>query len=113
MQYYGVKLLPGAMVSDHCAAFRNAFYKYFPEGVFGQCYPHIKRKYGEGEYTSKKWVHFDEAGEDIKGIHLAGTPEMKTLITGRGRCLLGQLGHADERLLGFELCGPLGLLEYL
>ncbi len=65
MQYYGVKLLPGAMVSDHCAAFRNAFYKYFPEGVFAQCYPHIKRKYGEGEYTSKKWVHFDEAGEDI------------------------------------------------
>ena len=69
------------MVSDHCAAFRNAFYKHFPEGVFGQCYPHIKRKYGEGEYTSEKWLHFDEAGEDIKGIHLAGTPEMKTLIT--------------------------------
>ena len=42
---------------------------------------HIKRKYGEGEYTSKKWVNFDEAREDIKGIHLAGTPEMKTLIT--------------------------------
>ena len=81
MQYYGVKLLPGAMVSDHCAAFRNAFYNYFPEGVFGQCYPHIKRKYGEGEYTSKKWIHFHEAGEDIKGIHLAGTPEMKELIT--------------------------------
>ena len=52
MQYYGVKLLPGAMVSDHCAAFRNAFYTYFPDGVFGTCYPHIKRKYGEGEYTS-------------------------------------------------------------
>jgi hypothetical protein len=61
MQYYGVKLLPGAMVSDHCAAFRNAFYNYFPEGVFGQSYPHIKRKYGEGEYTSKKWIHFHEA----------------------------------------------------
>ena len=27
MQYYGVKLLPGAVVSDHCAAFCNAFYK--------------------------------------------------------------------------------------
>ena len=81
MQYYGVKLLPGAMVSDHCAAFRNAFYKYFSDGVFGQCYPQIKRKYGEGEYTSKKWIHFDEAGEDIKSIHLAGTPEMKELIT--------------------------------
>ena len=54
MQYYGVKLLPGAMVSDHCAAFRNAFYKYFPDGVFGQCYPHIKRKYGEGGYTVKQ-----------------------------------------------------------
>ena len=45
-------------------------YKYFPEGVFGQCYPLIKRKYGEGEYSSKKWIHFDEAGEDIKGAFI-------------------------------------------
>ena len=82
-------------------------------GSLGTCYPHIKRKYGEGEYTSKKWAHFDEAGEDIKGIHLAGTPEMKTLITRVVGVLLGQLGPSDERLLGFELCGPLGLLEYL
>ena len=80
MQYYNVKLLPGAMVSDHCAAFRNAVYKYFPDGVFGQCYPHTKRKYGEGEYTSNKWVHLDEAGGDTMDIHLAATPEMKTLI---------------------------------
>jgi hypothetical protein len=65
MQYYGVKLSPGAMVSDHRAAFRNAFYTYFPNGVFGTCYPHIKRKYGEGEYTSEKGAHFGEAGEDI------------------------------------------------
>ena len=73
--------LPGRAAIHQRLFQTGAFYKYFPDGVFAQCYPHIKRKYGEGEYTSKKWVHFDEAGEDIKGIHLAGTPEMKTLIT--------------------------------
>jgi len=73
------------MVSDHCAAFRNAFYNYFPEGVFGQCYPHIKRKYGEGEYTSKKWIHFHEAGEDIKGIPLGWDTRDEGVDHGRGR----------------------------
>lgn len=80
MQYFGVRLFPGAVFSDHCQAFRTGFALRFPEATFGQCYPHLIRKFKEGEWVSKKWLHFEEAGNDITAIHLAGTDDMKNLL---------------------------------
>ena len=41
-----------ACVSDHCDAYRNAFKRGFPDAELLQCWPHISRKFQEGEYVS-------------------------------------------------------------
>jgi hypothetical protein len=73
-------LEPGAGISDHCSAYRNAYARAFPDMPFGQCYPHIARKLGEGEYCKKQWQHFGEVQLHIRAIHLAVTPQMRTLL---------------------------------
>ena len=66
MKYFGKTLEPGAMMLDHSDAFRAAFMKkYSVLGTFGQCWPHIIRKFVEGEYVKKTWAHFDEAKEHL------------------------------------------------
>ena len=81
LKYYGVKLEPGATMSDHCDAFKAAFEAVFPNAPFGQCWPHIKRKWHEGQYASKSWEHFDEVADQLTAIHLAHTVEMRDLLT--------------------------------
>ena len=44
------ELQPGACMSDHSDAFRSAYEQSFPEAPFGTCWPHIIRKWTEGEY---------------------------------------------------------------
>lgn len=70
VKYTGVGLKPGAVISDHSDGFRNAFVKVWPDARFGQCWPHIARKFGEGEYCSKKWQCFEEVQEHLRWIHL-------------------------------------------
>ena len=76
----GGELVPGATISDHCAAYRNAFLKAFPEAPFLQCWPHIARKFREGEYVKKTWEHFEEATGHLLSIHLAMSSLMQQLI---------------------------------
>lgn len=88
----GVKLLagwffpeevlePGACMSDHSSAFRNAYEEVFPDSMFGQCWPHISRKWAEGEYCSKKWEHFNTVAVHIREIHFARSAGMRDLLT--------------------------------
>ena len=80
-KYFDEKLDPGACMSDHSASYRKAYESSFPDAAFGQCWPHIARKWSEGEWSSKKWAHFDEAAQDLRLIHLGGhTTAMKELI---------------------------------
>ena len=67
-------------MSDHSAAFKNAYEVVFPVAKYGQCWPHIARKFAEGQYCPKSWTHFEEAQKCLWNIHHAHTPEMKTLI---------------------------------
>ena len=78
--YFGGVLVPGACMSDHCAAFRRAYEEVFPNVMFGQCWPHIARKWKEGEYCSKTWAHFDEVTAHLQAIHFAHTWEMRDLL---------------------------------
>ena len=79
-QYYGAKLEPGGCIADHSDGLRNAFEATWPEAGFAQCWPHIVRKFGEGEYVSKKWAHLDETLEMLRCINLARTDSMKVLL---------------------------------
>ena len=79
-KYYGKVLEPGATMSDHSAGFRAALKKSFPNAPFGQCWPHIIRKFEEGEYMKKTDSHFEVAKEHLRTIHLAGTTDMKELL---------------------------------
>ena len=55
-------------MSDHADGFRSAYGLCFPGIPFGQCWPHIARKWSQGEYASKKWEHFDEVSRlSIRG----------------------------------------------
>ena len=71
-------------MSDHSEGFRQAFQEAFVGSPFGQCWPHIIRKFVEGEYVqagaSSKWIHFEDAQEDMRAIHLAGSTGMKELL---------------------------------
>jgi hypothetical protein len=80
VQVFGKGLEPGACVSDHCDAYRNAFKRGFPDAELLQCWPHISRKFQEGEYVSTTWEHFDEAKGDLYALHLARSPEMWDLL---------------------------------
>ena len=80
LKYYGCKLQPGACMSDHADGFRAAYGLCFPGIPFGQCWPHIARKWSQGEYASKKWEHFDEVKGHLQAIHMAHTPEMRDLL---------------------------------
>ena len=80
LKYYGVQLAPGATMADHSDAFRGAFVDAFPMATFGQCWPHLIRKFREGEYITKTWRHFEDAEEHLQAIHLAGSPPMKDLL---------------------------------
>jgi hypothetical protein len=80
VQVFGQEMKPGACVSDHCDAYRNAFKIGFPDAELLQCWPHISRKFQEGEYVSTTWEHFDEAKGDLYALHLARSPEMWDLL---------------------------------
>lgn len=80
VQVFGKGLEPGACVSDHCDAYRNAFKRGFPDAELLQCWPHISNKFIGGEYVSTTWEHFDEAKGDLYALHLARSPEMWDLL---------------------------------
>ena len=80
VRVFGKGLEPGACVSDHCDAYRNAFKRGFPDAELLQCWPHISRKFQEGEYVSTTWEHFEEAKGDLYALHLARSPEMWDLL---------------------------------
>jgi len=81
MHYFGKTLEPGAMMSDRSESFRAAFNAaYGVSGTFGQCWPHITRKFAQGEYAKKTWAHFEEAQAHIQTIHMAGSPPMKEML---------------------------------
>jgi hypothetical protein len=78
--YFGKTLEPGAMMSDRSESFRAAFTAYADCGTFGQCWPHITRKFAQGEYCKQTWAHFEEAQAHIQTIHLAGSSPMKEML---------------------------------
>ena len=79
-KYFGSRLQPGATMSDHSDAFRKALGKSFPNGTFGQCWPHLKTKFTKGEYVSTTWAHFEDVSHHLDVIHLAGSTPMKELL---------------------------------
>jgi len=80
LKYFGAELVPGGTCSDHSDGFKLAFTKAFPRAPFGQCWPHIIRKWGQGEYAKKTWVHFDEVAPHLLSMHLATTDAMRDLL---------------------------------
>ena len=80
MKYFKKKPVPGACMADHSDSFRNGYAKRFPGIQFGQCWPHIARKWGEGEWVSKTWEHFGEVAVQLYNIHLAKTAKMRDLL---------------------------------
>ena len=75
-----IALMPGACMSDRSPAFRSAFAAVFPDSPFGTCWPHIIRKWNEGEYASKTFEHFDKVGKHLQSIHLARSAKMRDLL---------------------------------
>ena len=93
VKYFGKKLEPGATMSDHAAGLKKAFVTVFPDVYHGQCWPHIIRKWGEGEWASKRWEHFDEVGTQLAAIHLAQTTMMRDLLMMEYGVMWDEWGH--------------------
>ena len=80
-KYFGAELNPGACMSDHSDTYRSAFKKSWPNADFAQCWPHISRKWSEGEWVSKTWVHFNDVAQHLHLIHMGGhTADMKEIL---------------------------------
>ena len=110
------ELSPGATMSDHSSGFRNAFEETFPQAPFGQCYPHIARKYGEAEYCKKNWCHFDEVQVHIREIHLGKSAGMRDVLTAGFGELWDSWGNQMDVFWNSYVCGgwdnwSIGLFE--
>jgi hypothetical protein len=77
---FGRKLTPGAVVSDHSAGCRAGMLAEWPETPHAQCWPHIRRKLGEGAFCSKKHPHFDVLPSHLEAIHFAQSKEMRDFL---------------------------------
>ena len=79
MQYYGFKLLPGAMVSVHDAAFRNAFYKQLcGSSVIGEAMPRIRAGQGPTPHSTPvpqgmSWNTIPRAGRKAGSADVAAS----------------------------------------
>ena len=65
--------------------------------MFGQCWPHIIRKWGEGEYCSKLWEHYEEVKGHLHAIHHACTAEMRDLLMMKFGELWDSWGHQMDK----------------
>ncbi len=72
---------------------RAAFAETWPDALFTQCWPHIARKWGEGEWVSKKWAHFDEILEQLRRVHHASTVAMMDALLGIYGRMWDSWGH--------------------
>jgi hypothetical protein len=77
---YGRKLKPGALISDHSAGCRAGMLAEWPSTPHAQCWPHIRRKLGEGAFCSKKHPHFDVIPAHLEAIHFAQSKEMRDFM---------------------------------
>ena len=101
-KYFDVKLTPGSGSTDHAPALRKCMVDEWPDIEFGQCYPHLIRKYGEGQFfkgtsTNKTWDKFEKGREMIQDIHLCGTPPMKGLVTREVGKIWDVWGHQMDK----------------
>ena len=80
MRFFGKKLVPCALMSDHSAGCRHGLTKTWPEAPFGQCWPHIKRKFSEGAFCSKKHPFFGTIGKHLDAVHLCQTVAMRDYV---------------------------------
>ena len=106
LKYFDAALQPGAAISDHSDGFRVAYTTRWPKTYFGQCWPHLIRKFHEGEYCSKTWDHFDEAADHLGNIHLAATVEMRDLLMREYGALWDSWGKGTLRTLWNSYCIP-------
>ena len=80
LKYFGQVLVPGATMADHSDGFKIGFTTVFPHTPFGQCWPHIFRKWNEGEYCKKTWAHFEEVGPHLQAIHFASSEGQRDVV---------------------------------
>ena len=67
-------------MSDHSAGCRHGLTTTWPEAPFGQCWPHIRRKLGEGEFCSKKHPHLADIGSHLDVVHMCQTAAMRDFM---------------------------------
>ena len=85
---FGKKLEPGATISDHCNSAKNQFTAVWPKAFHGQCWPHIIRKFHEGnlpgsvpgQKLTKKHPHYAEVEVHLRAIHMCQSEEMMDVV---------------------------------
>lgn len=80
MHCFSHKLEPGALMSDHSDGCRTGMLAVWPSVPHGQCWPHIRRKLGEGAFCSKKHPHFDDIPRHLEAVHFSQSARMRDFI---------------------------------
>ena len=109
-KYYETKLTPGAASTDHAPALRKGIENTWPGVEFGQCWPHLIRKFVEGEWAkhgvTKTWMHFEMAEKMIRHIHMAQSTGMKYLIIKEVGKIWDTWGHEMDAFWDSNLTDP-------
>ena len=85
---FGKRLEPGATMSDHSSSAQKQLSGTWPNAPHGQCWPHIIRKFHEGQLPgsvkgqklSKKHPHFEEVEIHLRAFHMCQSEGMQAVL---------------------------------
>ena len=77
---FGAFLDPGVVIMDHSCGFRRGVLDIWPNAGINTCWPHLKRKVGQGEYLSTTHPFFKSLCAMLDAIHLSQSEDMQDLL---------------------------------
>ena len=74
------------------------YVSYLPGAGINTCWPHLKRKVGQGEYLSKEHEFYATLNEIMVSIHFSQTYEMMELLIMQGGDLMHETTQTERKL---------------
>ena len=85
---FGVGLKPGTVNMDHSCGFRQGVLDVWPDAGILTCWPHLKRKVGQGEYLSTTHDFYETLTMILDAVHMSQSEDMQDLLLQAGGKLI-------------------------
>ena len=91
-------LSPGIVNMDHSDGFRKGVLRVWPDAGINTCWPHLKRKVGQGEYLSTQHEFYETLDDIMQAVHFSQTFEMMELLIMQGGALMHETTLTEKKL---------------